>query len=780
MLKQLTRRVLIPLSALAAVSMTSLTARAQTVPAPESVLGFVPGTDRKLVEWPVLVDYYQRLARASDRVQYRELGKTTNGAPFVALVISSTENMARLEELRAINLKLADPRTIGSDSERTRLLRDGKTIVLITSSIHSTEVGGHLTPAVLAHRLASGDTPEIRQILDKTILLLVPSLNPDGVTIVSNWYNRTLGTSAEGTGPPELYHHYVGHDNNRDWYAFTQVETQLTVDSLHNAWHPQIVHDIHQQGSTGSRLFLPPFLDPVEPNVDPLIVSGINALGTYMAWELNGQGKQGIVVSATYDAWTPARAYQHHHAGIRILSETASARLATPIVIEPDQLVGRRGFDARTSSWNFPEPWPGGRWTIGDIVDYQSSGAMALLTHAAANREVWMSNFLAIGERAVAGWDGWPYAFVIPREGQNETALRTMLGILDRGDVEIRTTRRPFRADGVDYPPGTYVVVLRQPYGSFAKALIERQRYPDLRQYPGGPPRPPYDVTAHTLPLMLGVNVATVHDSLMVPLSDPGSVPAPQYGYAPLSAARAGRGTSRIALYKSYDASMDEGWTRWIFDTWRIPYVSAMDADIRAGNLNRRFDAIVIPRMSAREIEQGLSDDYPAPYAGGLGDSGVAALVDFVRNGGTLVTLDDASSWAIGAFHLPLRTVTQGLDPQEFYAPGSIFRLELDTSHPLTNGMPAQTIAWFQNSPTFAVTDTSALRVIGRYPADPADVLLSGWVLGADKVAGKAALVEAPVGRGRVILFGFRPQYRGQTQATYPLLFNALLARGSS
>jgi hypothetical protein len=727
-----------------------------------------------LVEWPVLVDYYQRLATASDRVEFRELGKTTLGAPFVALVISDAANMMRLEEIRAMNAKLADPRTLRSQAEKDRIIRDGKTVVLITSSIHSTEVGGHFAPAILAHQLASESTPEIQRILENTVLLLVPSLNPDGVTIVSRWYNETLGTPTEGAGPPELYHHYVGHDNNRDWYAFTQVETQLTIDSLHNYWHPQIVHDIHQMGERGGRYFVPPFLDPVEPNVDPLVVQGFNTLGTYMAWELAGQGKKGIVVNATYDAWTPARAYQHHHAGVRVLSETARVRLATSIDVPFDELTPGRNFDARVSSWNFSDPWPGGRWTLANIVDYQSSGAMALLKHAAAGRKVWLSNFATIGERAVAGWDQWPYAVVIPRDQRDDIGLNTMLGILHRGMVEIRTADAAFSSNGRQYPAGTYVVVLRQPYASFAKALLERQVYPDLRMYPGGPPRPPYDVTAHTLPLLMGVEVATVQDSVPISLSAPVIPPTPQYSYDGLS----GESTQpRIALYKSYDASMDEGWTRWIFDTWNIPYESLFDSVARAGNLRERYDAIIIPDMSPREITAGLSaDDYPSRFAGGLGADGVQALVAFVEEGGTLVTFNDASRFAIETFDLPIRNVVEGFDAQEFYAPGTLFRMELDTNHPLAQNMPEDVPAWFQRSPVFEVTDTRGVSVVGRYPADPDDVLLSGWVLHPERVAGKAALVELSVGRGRVILFGFRPQYRGQSIATYPLFFNALVS----
>ncbi|HEX9631934.1 MAG TPA: M14 metallopeptidase family protein [Gemmatimonadales bacterium] len=751
--------------ALAALALVPA-AGAQEIPAPESVLGFVPGTTGRLAGWPLLVRYYQALAAASDRVEFRELGKTTNGNPFVVLVISSAANLGRLEHLRAVNARLADPRTIGSDAEREQLLRDGRTIVLITSSIHSTEVGGHLAPAVMAHRLATATDAPTLDVLDRTVLLLVPSLNPDGVTIVTRWYDRTVGTPAEATSPPELYHPYVGHDNNRDWYVFTQAETRLTVDSLHNVWHPQIVHDIHQQGAYGSRLFLPPYLDPIEPNVDPLLVWGVNALGTSMAWELAGQGKRGIVVNATYDAWTPARAYQHYHGGVRILSETASARIASDLAVEPDELRGRRGFEAHASSWNFPEPWPGGRWTLANIVDYQTSGALALLTHAAAARDTWLRNFLAVGQRAVRGWSGWPYAYVVPRSGQRGPGLAAMLDVLRRGQVEIRAAEAPFTAARRQFAAGDYVIPLRQPYAAFAKTLLERQRYPDLREYPGGPPKPPYDVTAHTLPLLMDVVVAEVRDSIPVPLSAPVTIPP----FTPRFAGTAGR----VGLYRSYTASMDEGWTRWLFDTWGVPYTSLVDSVVRAGDLRRRLDVIVMPALSARAIEQGLDSQYPAPYAGGLGQAGVAALRVFVEAGGTLVTFNESSRWAVEAFRLPVRDDSGSLDDRTFYAPGSIFRLDLDAAHPLARNAPARTIAWFEEGPLFAVTDGARARVVGRFAREPEDVLLSGWVLGPEHAAGRPALIEVPVGRGRVILFGFRPQYRGHTIATFPLLFNAL------
>ncbi|MBK8302426.1 MAG: hypothetical protein IPK98_03025 [Chloracidobacterium sp.] len=388
-----------------------LTAVAQ-IPAPKDVLGFTPGDDRKLASWAQIVDYFKKLDAASDRVKFEEIGKTTMGAPFVYATISSPENLKNLEKYKQINAQLADPRTIkkirlrngremAPDLVAQMLAGQGKTIVLITCGVHSTEVGSTLSSMLIAQRLAGANDAETKKILDNTIILLVPSLNPDGVDIVKNWYDKTLGTKFEGTEPPELYHKYVGHDNNRDWYAFTQVETQLTVDKIHNVWHPQIVHDIHQQGAFGSRLFLPPYMQPVEPNVPKQIVEGYTELGNYMAESMRMIGYQGITTNSTYDAWTPARAYSHYHGGVRILSETASARLATPITVTFDQLRGSEGFDAKKESANFGPVWKGGEWNLRKITDHMTTAAKALLIHAANNREKWLTRFYEIGKEAV-------------------------------------------------------------------------------------------------------------------------------------------------------------------------------------------------------------------------------------------------------------------------------------------------------------------------------------------------------------------------------------------
>jgi hypothetical protein len=800
---------------------THASAQKRTIPTPEDVLGFRPGDDRKLASWAKVIEYFQKLDAASDRVQFQEIGKTTKGAPFVYATISAPENLAQLSMYKGIQDMLADPRKIDrmvtsaknlSTKSRTsvegivgggsldamggssrafakRLMTKGKTVVAITCGIHSTEVGSYLSSLLIAYRLASANDPETLEILRNTIILLVPATNPDGVDIVNNWYQKTLGTPYEGTEPPELYHHYTGHDDNRDWYAFTQVETQLVVEKILNVWHPQIVHDIHQQGANGSRLFLPPYMQPVEPNVPKQIVDGYTELGNYIAKEMRAAGFKGITTNSTYDAWTPARAYSHYHGGIRILSETASARLATPITVKFEQLRNGEGYDPKSESATFGPLWMGGEWRLRDITNHMTTAAFLLLKHAAQNREHYLQRFYDIErEAARPRKKGELHALlVIPsKETQRYTGMFSsrasdeLLRILETAGVETHDANT-FSLNGRAYPPGTAVIPMNQPYAAFAEAMLIPRLYPDLRDEKGHPIAP-YDVTAHTLPLLMNVAV----EEVMEP-----------FKYKQLKTegrgqnGGCGQGAITLAVYKSSVAAMDEGWTRWVLDHQQCTgYRSLSDRQIRAGNLRKDLETIVIPDQSRGLIMNGYREGaMPAEFTSGLGAEGVKALREFVEQGGTLVCLNRASDFAISEFNLPVRNVVDGLPRTDFYVPGSILRIELETNNPIAKGMPKESIAWVENSPVFEVVNDISfssgpnvitgrffppkVHVIARYPSDK-DPLLSGWLLGGDRIKGKAALVEVDLGKGRIILFGFRPQYRGQSLATYPLFFNAI------
>ena len=738
------------------------------VPTPADHFGFPMGAERQLANWDDLTSYYEVLAHTSDRVTVDTLGPTTRGRPFVMLTITSPANHARLAELQGIQRQLSDPRTVEGRDDLDRLLTEGRTVVMITHGIHSTEVGGAQSAAKLAHHLATSSNEKVSEILDNVILLQVPSLNPDGTQWVNDFYNEHVDTEFEGQAPPWLYQFYTGHDNNRDWYTFYQNETQHTVRAQ-NDWHPQVVHDIHQMGGTGARIFFPPYIDPIEPNVDPALVTAVNQLGAYMAAELTSQGKKGVVINAIYDGFHPGRAYMHYHGGARILSETASARLATTVNVPRESVRGGREYEASEAAWNFPWPWEGGDWGLSDIVDYQFSGAMALLANAAKNRRFWLENFYRVNERAVAGWDDWPAAWVIPAGQDNEVGVQSVLRILTMGDVEVHRAEADFTAGGATYPAGSYVVPMRQPYAAFAQTLLTEQEYPDKREFPGGPPKRPYDVTAHTLPLLMDMEAFALDVEPEVRLSDPIEIQSVDYV---LPEALTGSGAPRVGMYKGHQEPMIAGWTRWMLDQHAMQYDSLHDARIRAGALDDDYDVLIFQSQSDGSISEGHPEgSLPAQYTGGIGEEGRAAVRDFVESGGRLVVMEEAADFAAGLFGLDVGNAVEGLSNTDFYVPGSILSVDL-APDPLASGYDGSTAAWYwRSSRAFTVND-DRVEVLGTY--GEGNPVISGWILGPENLAGKPALLRARVGRGEVIFFGFQPNYRGQSIVTWPLFFNAI------
>jgi len=864
----------------------AITAQKQ-VTSPETEFGFKPGADRKLADWTQLTAYFKKLSGESDRIRYNEVGKTTEGRPFITVTISAPENLAHLAHYQEIQRKLADPRTTTAE-EAKQLIAEGKTVVVVTCNIHSTEIASSQSATEFAYQLATGDSPRIRSILHNVIVVLVPSLNPDGQQLVVDWYKKYLGTPYEGSNPVVLWHHYVGHDDNRDWSSFTQVETRLAVEKVINPWHPQILYDLHQMGSNGPRIYLPPWVDPIDPNVDPILVESMNALGTNTALEIGQTGKQGVLIHGVYDFWSPLRDYIALHNGLRVLTESASVDIASPINIPFEKLDHGIGYDAKISAWNFPDPWKGGAWHLSDIVDYQLDAFFSIANNAAEFRERYLNNFYQIGVRALNHKEG-PTAFVIPAEQTDSATTARLINILRTGEVEVEKASAEFDADGRHYASGSYVVQLAQPYGGFAKTLLEIQNYPNIPEYPGGPLQRPYDVTAQTLPLLFGVTAVPVEGQITVAStkvetakpragefekssasngyliddktnsslyalfallakgarayrltgagSDPGTIYIPQQdGIETLlqetaakfpiniraaSAAPAGTALEvhlpRIGLYQSWIPSMDEGWTRWIFDQNHIPYVRLTDADIRKGDLNQRFDAILIPDNSPTAITSGRSGygeenpagaaptpstggqrrganstteaaekpkatesthrpETPPEFKGGLGESGLSSLKSFIEAGGTVITLNKASEVYAGKDSGPVNNALEGVDRKGFFIPGSILQVAVDTTNPIAFGSTPTVPIFYENGPTFRVNGTA--RSIAFFNTDKP--LLSGWILGGQFLKGTSVVAEEPQGKGRMILFGFRPQYRAQSEVTYKFLFNALLYSSST
>jgi hypothetical protein len=823
------------------------------VPSPAQVLGFNVGADGRLADWSEITGYFERLAAASPRLRLERIGETVEGRPMVMAVISSPGNLQRIDEIRRTQARLADPRGV-SAAELEHLVAAQPAVAFIGASLHGNEIMATQMAMELAHELVTDAA--LTRALEDLVVLLVPGMNPDGLDITRDWWLRTRGTAHDGAPMPWLYHHYTGHDNNRDFFMVTQPETQAVTRVLYEQWFPQVVWDVHQMGNRGARFFIPPFADPLNPNLDPLIVRMTNLVGVQMAADLTAAGKTGISHQERFDLWWHGggRTVPARHNMVGILSEAASANYGDPILQSADSL-----HQPELGSM-FPEPWAGGWWRPRDIVEYELIAGRSLVQLMSRQRDQFIRNWLAVTQRQIAqGEAGGPFAYLVPIEQRDTYAAAELLRVLRRGGVEVQRARSSFRAGGREYAAGTHVVLLAQPFRTHIKDLLEAQRYPDRRLYPGGPPAPPYDLAGWTLPLQMGVEVHEVGEpfatgalarvesitppaaavaggsgaaqaldagstatyrALFEVLREGGSVsfapaafsaggrswPAgtpvasgvadlPEraarwagewgVGATHLAGAPAGARTLerlRVALYKPWTASMDEGWTRWVFEQWGVPFDTVDNTEVRGGGLGARYDVVVVPAISYQQMMEGYGARAHPEYAGGVGAEGAAELKRFVEEGGTLVLLDSSLEFAIRELGVPVRDINanqSGAEASRWYAPGSLLQVEWDHAHPLASGMPATGAVFYARSPVLEVEPGAVgVSVVARYP-ERGQLLLSGYAQHAEKIAGKAALVEAEVGRGRVVMFGFRPQHRAQPYQTFKPLFNALL-RGRS
>jgi Zinc carboxypeptidase len=857
--------------------------RAGEVPDPSTHLGFRPGADFRLATWPSVVDYFRKVDDASDRVVVRELGKTTEGRPYVVAIVSDEATIKDLDRHQKVQKALAQPHHPAVDGSKGA--PESKPVVLITCSIHSTETASTLMAMELLHDLASKDDPATRDILANSILLLVPSANPDGVDKVAAWYERTKGHPWEGDGMPELYHKYAGHDTNRDWFMLNLQETKLLTRFLYQEWPPTLAYDVHQMGSRGARIFVPPFFDPINPNLDARLNQGIFLVGAHMAADLASAGKQGVLSNAMYDNWWNGgmRTTPQRHNVVAVLTEAASVKMASPIFVDKAQLAGQtRGFTNHEPAVNFVEPWPGGWWRLRDIVDYQLICARSILSLAGRYRGQFQSNYLRLGLEAVQkGRAEPPYGWVVPIDQRDPGTASKLVGILHESGIRVLKAKAPFAADGVTYPAGSWLLPADQPYRAHLKDMMERQHYPN-RFGPNGQAEPPYDVAGWTLPLQMGVrsvalgspysgqfeelerieppkgsiegddkpdfyairnranddirvlnalfeaNIEVVSltkpagekpqagefnsvnqgtrkvdrelpidtvlikatpesraalDRILATVStrvegrtglstNPRFVAGSTYGISELAPSTVPLRKPKVALYQPWVPSMDEGWTRLILEQFDFPYATVHDAEIRAGRLLERFRTILFPSISARTLREGYRPAETEPaYVGGLGPEGINALKDFVEEGGTLVCLEDSCAFAIESLGLPVKEVLKDQKTSDFYAPGSILRCNLQDGW-LTIGMPDEVSVYFDRSMAFELTGSKDSKIQATYAKG--NPLESGWLLGPEKIQGKAALVDVSLGKGHVVLFGFPPQHRGQTHGTFRLLFNAL------
>ena len=522
------------------------------IPTPEEFFGFPMGADRQLAHWDQMVDYINLIGERSDRVHVRELGKSTLGHPYLLATVSTPDTIRDLRRYQAMQRELADPR-VTSPARAEEIALNGKAVVLIGANVHATEIGTNQVMNDLLHRLATEQSAWVDHLLDNAIVLLIPSQNPDGQRMVVDWYRRNLGTPYENSPLPELYHKYAGHDNNRDSFMLTQVETRYLNQVLYQEWLPEVYLDTHQMGNRNARIFVPPFKNPPNPNVDPLIWTQVNQLGQAMASKLHEAGKPGVIWGELYSGfWQGANntnPWWHNMVGL--LTEVASAQLGTPVrqqraapnrrrLSRRESLGPRRGLGLPLAPprdiqarMNYPRPWQGGLWTPADVVEYHALSMEGLLESVANNRTTLKRNFYSMNRGAIEQFaDGSPYAFVIPDEQGDPGAAARLVRLLQAEAAEVEVAESPFVADGSVYPAGSYVARLSQPFGRWVKDVLEPQRYPDIRwPYPGAPIDKPYDVTAWSLGMLMGVDTVQVERPFAAELrrlDEPAAIPPGQ------------------------------------------------------------------------------------------------------------------------------------------------------------------------------------------------------------------------------------------------------------
>jgi hypothetical protein len=845
-------------SLLAGILLIALTTLAWPLQTPEQFLGFKPGSDRNLAHYNRIKAYFELLARESPRVRTVTLGKTTLGNDLFMAVISQEANLKEMEKYTAITRKLAQGE-VGA-AEAKELASGGKAIVAVTCNLHSTEIASSQMSMELGYLLASGQGANVQDILENVILVLFPSVNPDGQIMEVEWYDKTKNTEYEGTGAPYLYHWYAGHDNNRDWFKISLKETALIIKELYHHLFPQVEIDEHQMGSSGDRLFIPPYQDPPTPGVHPLVWRGINLIGSRIAYDLEKLGLKGVASRGEFTGWwigaLDDTAWFHNIPGI--LFEGASVRLATPIYIEAEEVESAESVQNEERVFS-PNPWKGGWWRLSDLVRYDLQATLSVLATAARQKENLLLDAFQIARENIAlGESEAPYAYIVPRQQHDPATAERFIRVLLKSNIRVFQLTHPARVGDTMFDKRSYVVPLAQPYRAFVKNIFEAQHYPDIRKNLKAEPELPYDMAGWTLPLGMGVQTIAVNEPLKV-LMEPvteeqfsqSAFPEELEEYIVLDSSfnnsyRAafellGKGktvyrnqacsdfpagsfavkksecleilkavhaeaplalTSRkelplqqfrrlrpfkAGLYQNWGHNMTEGWLRYVFDEYRIPYETVHPKDAARKDFAKKFDVLVFAGASESEIESGKPPKKwekwttPAPpeYSGGIGEKGERLLKEMTKAGKLLVFMEESCNYAINKFKMPVTNIME--ENSKVICPGSYLKVEVKKSE-LTAGMEETAAIFFRDTPTFE-TFLPKTALESRYTPlvfGERDLLLSGWLEGEAQLARKSLLVDYRKGKGRIILIGPDVIYRTHSEGTYKIMFNSLLAAAES
>jgi hypothetical protein len=883
---------------------TTATAPAGGVTSPKAQFGHDIGDDYVLVNYTQYVEYLQRLDRESDRLSVVDIGRTAEGRIEYTAIITSPANQRRLAQLKNGNERLARAEGV-DEAEARRLAREGKAVVWIDGGLHASEVLGAQQLIETIYQLTSRTDDETTRILDDVIVLCT-LVNPDGMELVSNWYMREPNRERRSTsGLPRLYQKYIGHDNNRDFYMMNQPESANTNRVLYREWYPVIMFDHHQTGPAGAVLFAPPFRDPFNYNFDPLIPLGIDMVGAAIHTRLAVEKKPGAVMrsGAPYSTWFNGgiRTTAYFHNQIGLLTEMIGHPTPVTIPFVPEMQLPRA---------DVPNPIAPQLWHFRQSIDYSVTSNYAVLDLASKRKVDFLYNMYLMGRNAIERGtrDSWtihpsrieavraemanrseaasagartddlfrqvlrdpaardPRGFVLSADQADFLTATKFVNSLIKAGVDVHRATGPFTAGGRSHPAGSYVVTAAQAFRAHVMDMFEPQDHPNDFVYPGGPPRPPYDVTGYNLSYSMGVEfdrILDVFDGPFEKLADvtrppPGrlSRAAPNGAYLlrhdandgfiainrllkageevawakasfPANGRETPAGTTivtatstawpiverlasetglsfetiaarpavdaaplrlvRVGLWDQYGGSIPSGWTRWLLEQFEFPFEIVYPQTLDAGNLASRFDVLIfvdgaIPAGDASRAGQPRAEEAPVEYRDRLGTVTIAktipALRAFVQDGGTLLAIGSST---VIADHLGLAVqdaLTEGgvrLPDEKFYVPGALLEARVDTSAPLAYGMRDRAYVFFDQSRAFRWTPESASRGVRRIAwFDGPRPLRSGWAWGQQYLDQAAAIVEASLGRGRVVLFGPEIVWRAQSHGTFKFLFNGI------
>jgi len=857
------------------LSVSALIAQSSSFTKPLDFFGFEPGSDRNLFTYEQLIEYLEKLDAESERIKLEEIGTSPMGKPMYIAFISSEENIQNLDALKELNRELALNPDI-EDAKLKEMTRDGKAFVLATLSMHSSEVAPSQSASLVAYEFASTSDEKKLEWLNNVVYMMVPCHNPDGMDLIVENYKKHVGSKYEGASLPQVYHKYVGHDNNRDFVILSQDDSRAIARIYNQTWFPQVMVEKHQMGSTGTRYFVPPNHDPVAENVPAGVFHWGGIFGQHMATDMTAEGLAGVSQHYIFDDYWPGSTETCIWKNvIGFLTEAASTQTASPIYIEPLELrVGGKGLSEYKKSINMLLPWEGGWWRLGDIVDYEISSTMSIIKTASLYREDILDfRNRMCREQVELGKTEAPYYYIMPAVQHDQGELVNLVNLMKEHGISVYELKEDMVLEGKVYKAGDVVIPLAQPFRPFIKEVLEDQEFP-LRHYtPGGEIIKPYDITSWSLPLHRYVKsheIDTRSKELegkisLIEGSYDLSTPIDTEVYAVLLPVRSnesfraafsaldqglkverlnadmeldglsyGKGSfivypgrskeilekilealpiqpgviaektdleasalelPRIALVETYFHDMDAGWTRFVFDTYHIPFTVLHPDQFPETDLAGNFDVIIFPDNDKDILMTGkrksgdtyYMGSYHPDYVKGMDKKGFENLMTFSDQGGLVIAWGRSAGLFEGLltikkgeekeeFQLPFRDISPNLSKAGLYVAGSLVKVNVLEDHPLTLGMPQSIGVFSRGRPVFQTSVPKFdmdRRVIASYPEK--EILMSGYASGEEKMGNKAAMIWLEKGEGQFVFCGFNPQFRASTQTSFKLLFNAIL-----